>query len=888
MNWPIQLYRLALLHPRRTVVIAALVTLAIAPGAARLTLATDGRALVPTSSAEVQFDRAVRDRHGITDPIVVLIRARDPRGIFNEGTLSLVRDLTADIQRIDGIRPEDVMSLATERADRVFPGTFTFRPLLDPVPATEEEMARLRGDLDAVGLYRGTMISLDGRSTSIFVGTPPDRDRVATYRAIEGVLAKRRAGAGGPPPDDIDVIGAPVAESLLGHHILEDLGAPEALVGRRTARAETPSAGGVARLRAFIGDRIGLVPAAVAIMALVFFASFRSAAAAGLAMMKIGCCLLLVFGLMGWLGVPIYLTIAVMPVMLIATGASDEIHILNRYASLLRDGLEKRDAIRTAMNELWEPVVKTSVTTALGFLSFAASPLPAVRAFGIFTGAGTMLCILWALTVTPALAVLLDSRRFIAPRARRGSVYRRLAAAVIARRRAVLAGAVVAVAVSAIGASRVVVQDSWVEGFSPASKFYQATQRFDEQFLGAHMLMVTVGPADQPLVGELSGSDVDHQGMKLPARAAGDPAALAGRRVTLRRGANGAVWVGSIERAVVEGEQVAITFAFGSSAIYNLGVEPRDRVRYEIAQQPLVRPEALQRIAALERFLETRAEHAVGGTLGPAKYLATTRYLVEARKEGARALPADQERIEELWDLYAKIRGPERLRQLVDGSFREGVITVFLKNANFVATRRLLDEIRAFERAELAPRGLAVGFAGDVAVSQALIDAIVTTQLSSLLLSILGVLLVTALMGRSLEWGLYSVIPCSLMVLVSFGLMGWLGTPLGVATSMFASMTVGTGVDYAIHLLDRWRLERSKGRDPEDALVEALAITVRPIAVDALSVSLGFGVLLLSQVPANARLGARVFVSILGCMLVTLVVLPAIMAWRRPRIPDAR
>ena len=37
--------------------------------------------------------------------------------------------------------------------------------------------------------------------------------------------------------------------------------------------------------------------------------------------------------------------------------------------------------------------------------------------------------------------------------------------------------------------------------------------------------------------------------------------------------------------------------------------------------------------------------------------------------------------------------------------------------------------------------------------------------------------------------------------------MGWLGTPLGVATSMFASMSVGIGVDYAIHLLDRYRLE---------------------------------------------------------------------------------
>ena len=38
--------------------------------------------------------------------------------------------------------------------------------------------------------------------------------------------------------------------------------------------------------------------------------------------------------------------------------------------------------------------------------------------------------------------------------------------------------------------------------------------------------------------------------------------------------------------------------------------------------------------------------------------------------------------------------------------------------------------------------------------------------------------------------------PASLAVLWLFGLMGWLGIPLGVATSMFCAITLGIGVDY--------------------------------------------------------------------------------------------
>jgi predicted RND superfamily exporter protein len=95
---------------------------------------------------------------------------------------------------------------------------------------------------------------------------------------------------------------------------------------------------------------------------------------------------------------------------------------------------------------------------------------------------------------------------------------------------------------------------------------------------------------------------------------------------------------------------------------------------------------------------------------------------------------------------------------------------------------------------------------------------------------------------------------------------------------MFAGMTLGVGVDYAIHLLARASRLRREGLGDETALASALAATGPAILIDSASSILGFGVLLLSQVPANHRLGGLLSLSLGVCVLATLWVVPALAA----------
>jgi predicted RND superfamily exporter protein len=883
-------------------VLGVLVTLIVAPGALRLELRTDGHALVPPDAPEVRFDLAVRDEFGIEDPYVIMIRTDHPHGIFNIKTLELVRDLTDAVRRLDGINEASLFSLATEHTFRVKPNSLDYRTFLEWMPDTPQKMYQLRNDLRRIALYDGTLISDDKQGTVILVGAPPEADRVALYREIKTLVQ---------PHNDaqhrIHVIGPPVAEALLGTHILEDLGVPDALLGARIERGQSTGAGGTPgtlyQVRRFVAEHLGLVPVAIAIMAAVFLIVFRSVVATLLPLMEVGACLAFVFGLMGWCGVPIYLTIAVLPVILTAMGVADEIHLFHRYKKLLRKhGAEDYVGVLTqTMDEMAQPIVKTSVTTAVGFLSFGLSPLGPVKAFGIFTAVGILFCMLWSLTVIPALLALIPPGRTVRLRKVEtdaeptpGFAVPRLAMRGVMRFRFVLAAAGLAVVVLAVdGVRRVVVQDSWIEGFDPQSDFRRATREFNEQYFGTHILLACLDGCRDSITGELTSEQLGAHAITIPGDRVDDTASLTRSWITLtipdRRNQPGRrrltnEWSSWIERAERYGDQVVIHLPQRAGTPgFTLRPLPTDRIEYSIDAAPFLDPQTLKTAGRFEDWIRAYPSDMIGGAHGPAEYVATSHFMAYPNAEGSRRIPDTPKRVRWLWRQYKRVRGPERLRQVVDEDYERALVTVFMKDANFVDVGSFLSDVRDYEQAHLVPNGIKVNFAGDVAVSQTLIQAIVTTQVRSLLLSLVGIVVVTAILARSLAWGFFCVLPSAFAVLVNFAVMGWSGTPLGVATSMFAGMTLGIGVDFAIHFIERLRLMCSRGFSREAALIDA-GVQVGPaILIDALAVALGFGVMVISRVPANARLGALVVLSLINCVIATLILLPALLCIWAPR-----
>jgi len=867
-------------RPRIALLVAGMTTLVVGAGVLRLDLNMDGRALTPSNRSELRIDREIRDRFDFRDSIALLVRTDHPNGVYNAETVALLRSLTEALIDLDGVEERHVVSLATESNFRHREGSLKLQRMLESELRSELALARLREDARRIGFYHGRLISFDEKAAAIYVGTPPEADREAFYRRVLAVVAAQDPGR-----DTISAIGAPVAEMLLGRHILEDLGAPNWML---TPILETKAGGGSPRawLRA-----LGLVPLAILIMAAVFFWAYRRLAAALMPLLEAGAALLFTLGLMGWAGAPFYLTMAVMPIILTAMGVTDEIHIFHRYAGLAaRPGADASAAVASAMVEMRGPIVKTSLTTAVGFLSFTLSPMAPVRVFGLFTSAGILFCMLWSLTAVPALLTLIPARRLVASASNQKQT--RLGAwvgALLAWRRPAMAVAVTALALAAAapwGIARLEVQDSWIGGFAPESGFRKAADFFDQHFLGAHILLIELDGGYRKVEALVEAGSMAANRFPLTGVLALEPERLPGTRLRIAfpeaRARNSddprdkrqwSAYIESVERA--DGRLWAQTPRRSGSPLFWLDPQPEDRLRVELERRPFLTRAVLDRTAALTAFL--REQPGVGGATGPVDFLETTGFMVQPDAKGSRALPATAGEIESLWSRYRFVRGEARLRQLVDERFGRALIAVYLEAANFQATARLMNAVRAYEAERLAPHGLRLRFGGDVAISQVLIDDIVTTQVRSLTLTLVGIWLAAAAMSRSWRRGFLAVLPSALAVAVNLALMGWLGMPLGVATSMFAAMTLGLGVDFAIHLLDRCRLAAARGLSGAAAIQAGLAEAGPANAVNALALALGFGALALSRTPANGRLGLLVMTGVALCALSAMVLIPALL-----------
>ncbi|MBK8269994.1 MAG: MMPL family transporter [Planctomycetes bacterium] len=902
-------------RPKWTIFLGVIFTLSFAPGLAKLRLRTDGHALIPQHAPDFRVDREIRKQFGILDPVVVLIRCDDAGGIFNLRSLEYVESLTKALSRVEGVRPATVTSLATEVGLHREPNSIRFATLLSPMPKSDADVQRLRDDIRRIGLYTGSIVAFDDKSMAIYVGTPEGCDRVAFFREIEKAIADTAKPVG----NEIQVIGAPVAEALLGLHILEDLGVPPRFLGASTFGRNSADAWhwptGLYELRLMVARRIGLLPVTILLMMGVFFVCFRRFAAAVIPMIEVGACLVFLFGLMGFVGIPIYLTIAVVPIIITATGVCDEIHVLSRYRRSIQDRSDtvlalsaRQDVVRETMAGMIGPVVRTSITTAVGFISFASAPIEPVRMFGIVTSLGVAFCMVWSLSVMPAILVLIEPRRVVRlatpsrngiSAAETGGFWDRFARRLIARRAWVMLGFVLMLGASFWGIQRLRIQDSWIDGFDPQSEFRQGTTAFNEQYFGTHVIQMCIDASDRTLSYPLRSDQLGQQeypfaNMGVSNMTLSAPEDWIGDRVIMSAATQTTSSPSSRPARIRQSWQTSIASVFDREGapwfratrtdglpIFLMGLGD-EKIRVDVGVHPVCSPKVMKAIAMLGDFVRAKTDYAVGGVMGAPEFISTSNFMIHPDDSDSRIIPDDVGEIESLWSKYAFIRGEERQRQIVNADFSKTLTSVYFRFANFVDTAKLMAEIREFEREKLQPHRVKVRFAGDVAVSQALIEGIVTTQVQSLAFSLVGIFLVTALLGRSWLYGVYCTLPCALSLPLVFAAMGWLGIPLGVATAMFAAMILGAGVDFAIHMLDRFRADRAARPEAEvsEIIRGAIRETGFPVTVNAVALSAGMLVLTLSQVPANARLGILLAIGLLSCLFVSMILLPAMLKWR--------
>lgn len=116
-------------------------------------------------------------------------------------------------------------------------------------------------------------------------------------------------------------------------------------------------------------------------------------------------------GLAGWWGMFLSTATVNVPTMVMTLAVADCIHVISSMLFGIRQGKNKQEALLESIRLNKKPILITSVTTGVGFLTLNFSAVPILADLGNLTAIGVMLACLFSLTVLPALIMVLPIRQ---------------------------------------------------------------------------------------------------------------------------------------------------------------------------------------------------------------------------------------------------------------------------------------------------------------------------------------------------------------------------------------------------------------------------------------------------------------------------------------------
>lgn len=131
------------------------------------------------------------------------------------------------------------------------------------------------------------------------------------------------------------------------------------------------------------------------------------------------------------------------------------------------------------------------------------------------------------------------------------------------------------------------------------------------------------------------------------------------------------------------------------------------------------------------------------------------------------------------------------------------------------------------------------------------------SMISSLIVSLIIVFFINYLSFKKIRIAIISLIPVIVTLIITFGLMGYLGITLNAGTSMIAGVVIGIGIDYPIHYLVRY-IRDKKEKNKKEAAKAATSEIGRGIIYNVLSVAAGFFVIAVSKFIPLVQFGVLV------------------------------
>lgn len=240
---------------------------------------------------------------------------------------------------------------------------------------------------------------------------------------------------------------------------------------------------------------------------------------------------------------------------------------------------------------------------------------------------------------------------------------------------------------------------------------------------------------------------------------------------------------------------------------------------------------------------------------------------------GNREVPEEEDMIQQLWFL---LDGNEVMQRFVSEDLSEGIIISKFRSPDNRSKKEFASYMKEFidsnstEDCQIRVTGMPFV---DITMDQSLINS----QIGSISIAILFVILIVGLILRSLRSGIYASIPIIAAITILFGIMGLTGISLNMATVLVASVALGIGIDYSIHVISHFNQTYKYTGNLNQAIEEAVIVSGKAIVINVISVSAGFLVLIFSEMVPLQYFGILIAICMLSSSFGALTLLPALL-----------
>ena len=915
--------KLILRHPVASIIAVIVVAIAMAFGLPNFKLDASADSLTLENDTSLAYFRESLQRYGSSDFLVVTYTPYKG-DLFDDENLNTLAEIRDELKTINGV--ETVTSMLDV--------PLLYSPKVPVTKLKEAPRTLLQEDTDRSmakteflesPIYRDLILSKDGQTTALLATMELDKKYLELVNQRDSLRIKRDTE--GLSPEEIIELER-VSKEFLDYRTIRAAEEHARVADIREKmfkfkdRAEV-FLGGPSMITADMVDFIksdlnvfgtGIVLFIIITLAIIF-RQFRWV------LLPLATCVLsveIILGYLSWIDWRLTVISSNFVSLLLIITLALTIHLIVRYRELHRQFPDKDqlDLVRDTVNYMARPCLYTVLTTIVAFVSLVVSDIRPVIDFGWMMTIGIVLALVLAFIIIPA-GMMIFGKGANNDKGDNSAVYTLYFSRFTEKHGGLVLGlALLAAIVSAWGISQLKVENRFIDYFRADTEIYQGLSVIDAKLGGTTPFDIILdappslveedtvsfddlmaeaeaeesAPIDDPYGDPFAGA-YENSGEDDVAEEADDPYGdpFAGMYADSDKGPEGASEESEPAEAI--DDPFAAFYADDEADTTNDAVDDPygdpfggddfadddfgdDSEELEVVEDSYWLTSAgIEDLRKLHVYLESLPE------VGKVSSLVTVTDV---------ASDLSGHKLNDLELAFMSLMlSPENAKLLLDPYIDEknnqARITMRINETQGDLNRNeLLQQIHKFAIEEAGFDEKQVNFTGLLVLYNNMLQSLFTSQILTLGTVFLGIMAMFLVLFRSISISLIAILPNMLAACVVLGGMGIAGVPLDMMTITIAAITVGIGVDHAIHYITRFKQEFAVDGDYVASMHRAHASIGRALFYTAITIIVGFSILALSNFIPSVYFGLLTGLAMIAALLGSMTLLPKLILIFKP------